>query len=213
MEIPQRVEGLFMEPMGEDLLVYSEQSQQAYFLKAGAARLLEQCDGSRSWAELSELADFEQSLAELRQHGLLQGVEQLPRRRFLQSALVLAVAAPSPALAASVVGGPSGCCITNIQCGSLAWTNTCRPCDVSNSNPADCSIPNSFCMRAFRVAEDINGDAVPGSCLIDSHAIGFPDQCDFVNPSNIWAQDCNAARAAVIAQGKPYAVYRCCNCS
>jgi hypothetical protein len=203
--------------MGEELLVYCSTAQKAFLLSPPAARLFELCDGTRSRGQLARLSPsqstFEQSLAELEEHGLLEGLSEVPRRRFLQAALVMAVAAPSPALAASVVAGPGGC-ITNIQCGSLAWTNSCRPCDPSNNSPADCSVPNSFCMRTFRVTLDINGDPLPGgTCLTDTHALGFPDQCDFVNPSNIWALNCNDARAAVIAQGKPFSNYRCCNCS
>lgn len=217
MDFPKTKSHLIVETMDEEVLVYCSQAQKAYCLSPTCAAVFMLCDGTRSLAELTTSWSEQQvseSLATLQEHGLLQETAQPIRRDFLKAALaplILAVAAPSPALAASVGAGTP--CVSNIQCGFLAWTNTCRPCDVNNSMPPDCDIPNSFCMRTFRVNVDVNGDAIPGdTCLSDSHAFGFPDQCDFVNPGNIWATNCNDARAAVIAQGKPYSNYRCCSC-
>ncbi|MBX3171035.1 MAG: hypothetical protein KF760_26745 [Candidatus Eremiobacteraeota bacterium] len=221
MALPKRKVHLIVEEMGEETLVYCTLVKKAFCLNPVCAKVFALCDGTHSPAEIaSELALEENtvinSLAVLGEHVLLEPLEAVKRRQILKGGAVLipavlAVSAPEPSTAASVPGG----CITNIQCGAKpGFVNSCQPCDFDNGAVPDCAPwPNSYCMSAWRVREDAAGNPFPlDTCVNDSQATGFVNQCDFVNPSNIWALDCNAARAAVIAAGKPFAVYRCCNC-
>lgn len=224
MANPKRKADLVIEEMAEETLVYSGAAQKAYCLNGPCTHIFKLCDGSRDVEALVRESGLEQRtvqacLAILHEQDLLESAPALPRRELLKGALaalplVLVVAAPEPAAAASAVGG----CVTNIQCGATPGIiNRCNPCDNNNSSPADCSDLRSYCMSTFRVRVDSSGDPIPGdTCANDSQATGFLNQCDFVNPKNIWALDCDAARQAVINARigtQPISNYKCCHCA
>jgi len=225
MQLPKRKVDLIIEEMGGETLVYCGRAQKAFCLNPTCAQVFRLCDGTRSCVEMGQQLDLDvssvvNSLAVLQEHDLLEPLAPVKRREFLKGAAVLipavlAVAAPEPAMAASVAGG----CITNIQCGAKPGIiNSCQPCDVDNGAVPDCTPwPNSYCMSTFRVTVDGSGNPIPGqTCANDVQALGFVNQCENANPNNIWAMDCDAARAAVIAGRigtNPISNYKCCHCS
>lgn len=72
-----RGDGLVIEAVGDELVVYDERSQTAHGLSPEAAAVWRSCDGSRSSAEIAEEVGLEQAvvdraLAELRAGDLLE---------------------------------------------------------------------------------------------------------------------------------------------
>jgi len=231
MALPKRKVHLVVEEMGEEILVYCGEAKKAFCLNPVCARVFSLCDGTRDSARLAaDLAMDEtavaNSLAILQEHDLLEPSEAVKRRNFLKGAaalipVVLAVAAPEPSMAVSKVAGG---CITNTGCANLGtFVTTCRPCDFSNSTPANCTSPTAFCMSVWHVVTTNSGDPnappVPGNTCVNDTWVGTPgftlNGCENTNANNIWAQDCNAARAAVIAAKLPgqfISNYKCCSC-
>lgn len=232
MFLPKRKIHLVVEPMGEETLVYCGEAKKAFCLNPLCAQVFALCDGSHDAASMAgqlalDEAAVVNSLAVLQEHDLLEPCDAVGRREFLKGAAVLipavlAVSAPEPSMAASAV---IGTCITNTGCANLGtFVTNCRPCDFSNSVPANCTSPIAFCMSVWRVVTTNSGDpnALPppgNTCLNDTWA-GSPgftlNGCENANTvNNIWAQDCNAARAAVIAAKLPnqfISNYKCCSC-
>ncbi|MFN8607155.1 MAG: hypothetical protein U0931_06465 [Vulcanimicrobiota bacterium] len=215
-----------IEHMGDETLVYCEHAKKAFCLNPVCARVFQLCDGHHSLSQMATKLEVSEAsvvngLAVLQEHDLLEPIENLKRRELLKGVAVLlpavlAVSAPEPSMAASAAGG----CITNIQCGAkVGFVNSCQPCDEFNTTPTpNCANPKSFCMSTWKVNVDAGGDPIPGqTCANDIYQPGFVNQCENANANNIWAMDCDAARAAVIAARppKPQSIsnYKCCHCT
>jgi hypothetical protein len=113
-------EGLLIERIGDELIVIDQDSGRAHCLSGLAAAIWEGCDGTHDVTQLAELSGAtavptEAALAELDELGLLQDIaQQLPgltRRTVAHraikvgaGALVLSVALPTVASAASKIG-------------------------------------------------------------------------------------------------------------
>ena len=228
MSLPKRRVQLVVEEMGEETLVYCGDAKKAFCLNPICARVFGLCDGTRSTQEMAKQLDVAEglvinSLAILQEHNLLDPLQTVTRRDLIKGAAllipaVLAVNAPEPSMAASAAGG----CINNTACGANGnFVRTCQPCDALNAGL--CASPISFCMSTWEVNVGPTQDPIPGeTCANDIYrgpagGGGFVNQCENANASNIWAQDCNAARAAVIAARPPkpqqISFYKCCSCA
>lgn len=220
MPTPKRKVHLVLEKIGEETLVYCGAAHKAFCLNPVCARVFELCDGTLEVAEIAAKLSVDKrvvssSLAILQEHDLLEPCEGFQRRSFLKSVAalmpsVLAVAAPSPAMAASTA------CVNEVpQCQSLGNVNTCRPCDTLNRSPANCTGSTTYCMSAWIVRVDSSGNAISGDdCGADARDLRV-NQCETINANFVWALNCNDARAAAIARrlpGQSIDVYKCCNC-
>lgn len=216
---PRRRADLSVEWLHTEAVVYCHQSQRAFWLNPGCARLLELCDGTRDEGRLfHELGgeDGPTCLEALRSQGLLEDGHLMPRRDWLTAAaaaLVMVVGAPLPALAAS------SACITNVDCSSGGFG--CNPCDIANGAPPDCTrTPPTFCMQQYQVRKMPDGTPIGSSCVGDTPR-AVPRNCEPEQASGIWHRNCNIARQAVVdlwlAQPTPrpdnVSDYKCCFCS
>src|SRR3954453_19690275 len=80
---PARREGLIVEELGDELLVYDSERNRAHSLNPVAAAVWKGCDGERDSAALAEIAGVSEDavwrgLSQLEERGLLDG--ELPRR-------------------------------------------------------------------------------------------------------------------------------------
>ena len=226
MALPKRKVHLVVEEMGEETLVYCGEAQKAFCLNPVCTRVFAMCDGTLSLPEMAtrlglKEAALKSSLAILQEHDLLEPLEGIKRRSFLKGAAaavpaVLAVAAPSPAMAASAAQA-TGCLNEVPQCQSLGDVNVCRPCDTLNRTPANCTGSVTYCMSHWIIRVDASGNHIPGLTCGNDTRDPRVNQCETVNNVNfIWALDCDDARTAAIARrlpGQSYDVYKCCHCN
>lgn len=118
-EIPLVKEGLIINRLGEELLVYDPQTHQAHRLEPAARRVFEACQRQLNLAEMVAELKLEREvlefiLSQLLQKGLLvrNGIE---RREFMKlgsglalSTLISSILVPSPAEAVSLETSPPG---------------------------------------------------------------------------------------------------------
>ncbi len=135
-----RREGLLIEELPTELLVYDQKSHRAHCLNASAASVFKSADGTLSVAEISRAASdrlqtpFDENLTwmaleELEKNGLLETALPLTpegqgRRSVLAAGaaavlvpLVMVITAPTPAYAQSGVTGPISSGVLSITAG------------------------------------------------------------------------------------------------
>lgn len=143
-----RKEGLVIQELPDEVLVYDLKRHQASCLNHTAARVWRHCDGKTSVAEVARRLEQESSpvdeqvvwyaLDQLDKFNLLEERPQLPpefaslsRRQFLRKTalaaaiavpIIVAVVAPTPAQAASCLASGS-VCTTHSQCCSGNCSN------------------------------------------------------------------------------------------
>jgi hypothetical protein len=122
-----RQDGLLVERVDDELLVFDGDQNHAHVLTPSAARLWELCDGTRCQAELQEESGLEAdtvqlALAQLQERGLLAqpAPPGISRRGVLRAGaiagagvglgapLIRSIVAPTPAMATSPGPGPTG---------------------------------------------------------------------------------------------------------
>ena len=141
----RRRDGLLEETVGEELLLYDQESHTAHCLSPIAARVWRHCDGERDIAELSQLAGASESLVagalhELREKDLFVAEPKLmqstnpgvSRREVIvrlgragagaaAATMIVSATAAMPAMAAS--GETTTCCqcfnVGNNRCGCI----------------------------------------------------------------------------------------------
>ena len=120
-----RSDGLLTEAVGDELVIFDTETNEAHALKPLAAAVFAACDGSTPATELAahvsaklgrvvDVAEVDAAVVELEETGLLvdaEGVSGISRRRMLQvsgvaaaGVLVTSAVAPAFAAAASTVG-------------------------------------------------------------------------------------------------------------
>ncbi len=146
-----RQDGLLEETVGEELLLYDQNSHTAHCLSPIAASVWRRCDGERDLAELAKLAGASEPLVadalhELREKDLLDAEPALTQSTILGESrreaivrvarysaaaaavpLVVSVTAATPAMASSE---EQGCC----QCEGIAK----EPVSCGNGTVNDC---------------------------------------------------------------------------
>lgn len=138
-------EGLIIQPMGNELVVYDSSSKQAHNLNATAAKIWKLCDGKRSIAEIAQIAGRElkqpvseqvvwYALSKLEEFGLLEASMSVPsslagisRREFLTKFAI--AAAVVPVVKTIKVPGPAQAS-SSTRCGD--------PCDSSTVCESPC---------------------------------------------------------------------------
>jgi hypothetical protein len=121
-----RADGLLIEQVDDELLIFDSERDQAHVLNPAAAKIWQLCDGNRDLAELEEASGLSDdvvrlALSQLEEHRLLAGpaAPGLSRRTVLRGGVVAgavglglptirSIVVPTPAMAASVGGGPTG---------------------------------------------------------------------------------------------------------
>jgi hypothetical protein len=140
-----RQDGIIRESVGDELLLYDQDSHTAHCLSPIAASVWRRCDGERDLAELAKLAGASECLVadalhELREKDLLESEPQLlqvnapgiSRREAISrvarygaaaaaAPLIVSATAAAPAMASSIVWfcNPepgSNCCLCNNEC-------------------------------------------------------------------------------------------------
>jgi hypothetical protein len=165
-----RREGLIVETLGDELLVYDSETGRAHSLNAVAAAVWEACDGVRSPAAIAEAVgaiedDVWRALTQLDERGLLDGT--LPRRMsgpeysrrqaVRRMGLIGASAALAGPLVKSIVvptaaqaGDQASCVPEGGQCGTYdegCDTSTFQPCCPQTDPPLSCiHTEGSFCL-------------------------------------------------------------------
>jgi hypothetical protein len=179
-----RQDGLLEEVVGEELLLYDQESHTAHCLSPIAACIWRHCDGEHNATELAELAGASEGLVadalhELREKDLLAAEPQLmqstipgeSRREAIvrvgrvgagaaAATMIVSATAATPAMASS--GETPTCCQcykfgTTTRCACAAWT-TLAACQSFCASPSGCN---------ESLAE---GFGVPGTCLINTCA-------------------------------------------
>ena len=160
-----RSEGLLVESLGDELLVYDAERDRAHSLNAVAATVWELSDGDRSAGQLAEAATSKlgepvsedaiwRALSQLDERGLLAG--ELPRRMsgpefsrrtaLARAGLIGASAAFAAPLVKSIVlpttaQAQASCVPQGGDCGTKSGSN----CDTSNFAPCCPVAGGSFC--------------------------------------------------------------------
>jgi hypothetical protein len=200
-----RTDGLIVEEVGDEVLVYDSTAKRAHCLGATAARVWRACDGNANVEALSVALDLStdtvtRALAELEQSKLLSGLEiheggssngrgnGITRRQLtarsakigtavISAPLILSIAAPTAMAAATPLP---------FQC-QLFSTDGCGSCKI-----------------------------IAGCCCCDVSCGGECKVCSSVNFCNAGTQDCQgappqkAAHCSDIGSGTPVSVSGCC---
>lgn len=152
-----RTNGLIVEELDGEVLVYDGESSQAHCLSSAAARVWRACDGDTSVEQLSESLELDPAvvvaaLAELEECTLLDrglpGPQEITRREATAKLakvgaaaaivpLIYSIGVPAPALAAS-----QKFCLGLITCSGdcdTCFNNFCCCCHGSPSNQKVCT--------------------------------------------------------------------------
>jgi hypothetical protein len=190
-----RSEGLLIQPVGDEWVVYDEQNRQAHCLKPLAARVFKLADGTTNADELAKLvsrdlgetvdaASVLDAVAQLEEHGLMDDSMRrgaISRREMMRkSAKVGAAAAVAAPLISSVAAAPAWAGASH-TCGPLL----CCPClTASDSNANDCCFirgvtANCQCVAAqsntSKYCKPSGAASLDAFCLSDA---GFPSCAD-----------------------------------
>lgn len=231
MNLPRTYSFLTTQQVGDELLVAGPIQKEAYCLRGDLARAWPLFKGEKSFQEALREMSSEQLMGAWREFerlGLLvdprtterENLEKdlaskqgLSRRDFLtrgaMAGLVIAVAIPAPAAAASgclsncdsLSNSPNGecgcaCCLTTIPGNHLNSSQ----CATTNC-PGGCATCQCFVIKVRQAA---------GSCATDPLNPGFDRYCIHpVDIATIFQTDCATARSFA-SVGGPYAC--CTNC-
>ena len=148
-----RRDGVFVEVLDDELLVFDSKRQFAHSLNQPAARVWQACDGSRSVSELAGECESDEStvllaLERLRDVHLLEGTEiQLPAPAAETGSVSRRVMLRKSVLAGAGVGLAIPV-IRSITAPSIAMASSGRGLNPKNNKPCtsngNCS-PGSFC--------------------------------------------------------------------
>lgn len=156
----RKTQGLIIEKMGDDQLVYHTERSQAFHLNPTLGQIWELCDGHRDLAAICaslphlEAADVEKGLQQLSENGLLQSEAPLTgvsRRKLLKGLGRAAVAAPL----LTMVAVPAG------VAAASAAANPCTGCG---------GVSGSRCPNGCACIADAD-------CQAGSVCTGFPRTC------------------------------------
>src|SRR4051794_26396486 len=165
---PARREGLIVEELGDELLVYDSERNRAHSLNPVAAAVWKGCDGIRDPAALAEIAGVSEDavwrgLSQLEERGLLDG--ELPRRMSgpeysrrqavrrmgligasaaFAAPLVQSIAMPSAAQAGASCVPENGVCATFD--GEGCFNMTTRQCCVQDPPLSCIHTEGEFCL-------------------------------------------------------------------
>jgi hypothetical protein len=147
-----RAEGLLIEPVGDETVVYDLQSKEAHCLKSLAAVVFAHADGHNTTADIAELASYRlgspvtesqvgEVIDQLEQRALLDVPlairDGLSRRQAVKriagvagaaaaTPLIASIIAPAAASASSLVP-IGGCCGNSATSNCTGLNNTCQP--------------------------------------------------------------------------------------
>jgi hypothetical protein len=162
-----REEGLLVESLGEELLLYDQNSHTAHCLSSVAACVWRHCDGNRDVTELAELVEASESLIadalyELRERDLLDDEPQLMqsfvsgvsrREAIVRGVRYGAAAAGASLIVSATAATPAMASSGEILCKNYGSFKKCCLCDggicgeVSNT-AQECE---EWCEKNFKV--------------------------------------------------------------
>lgn len=167
MRLPlARSEGLVVEELGEELLVYDTDVKNVHCLSGTAARVWRTCDGAASKGEIAAqlgltAEEVQRALNELDDCKLLDGLPIVSggfsRRELGVKTAKVAVGAASVPLIMSIAA-PAAAQAQTIICANIASAQNCGDCNIGGTgqNPC-CCCHNATSVPAgakFRCAED-----------------------------------------------------------
>src|SRR3954463_7744157 len=131
-----RTEGLVVEELGEDLLVYDLERNEAHSLGAVAARVFQACDGKLTIDELSSTLDMDRDAVVEAVEGLStcnlldEHVEGgITRRGLSLRAVKLGAAAAAAPLIVSIAAPTAAMAVTEAFCAGISVSaNGCGDC-------------------------------------------------------------------------------------
>jgi hypothetical protein len=214
-----RDEGLLVEQVADETVIYDERTKAAHCLSPLAAVVFEHCDGHTSVNELAALATERigepvdeagvvEALAQLEERELLDVVpdEGFSRRQMIQkSAAATAGVAFSAPLITSIIA-PSAAAANSATCAEVL----CCPCCAGNlGKDACCTTPstvNCQCVNASngqRVGDD-GKTIVKGGKFCKTTSTSAPSDDDCVNTIKVpttWSSTCYPFQASGSACG------------
>jgi hypothetical protein len=179
-----RMDGLAIEQLGDEVLIYDQRTNQAHCLSAAAGQVWRACDGKTQPQQLSaqlglDAVTVKQAISELQNCGLLDGVREpgMTRREATNrlarvgaaaaaAPLIYSIVSPVPAAAQSLAACeavnavPGHDCgnqtSPHLGCGSVAG---CCCCHNMSAPPSSCAGDNEHCCltAAFCLASPPNG--------------------------------------------------------
>jgi hypothetical protein len=152
-----RTDGLIVESIGEELLVYDSKTSRAHSLNDSAAAVFRACDGTRSVEQITQGTGLDSdqvglAMADLAKSGLLEGYaepfERVSRRTVIRrlavagagigvaAPVIRSITAPSPALAVSATHkGHAGQPCTAASAGNGYQSTGCVGGSYCNPSP------------------------------------------------------------------------------
>lgn len=190
----RRTEGLLIESIGDEVVVYDLESKEAHCLKALAAITFTEADGRSSVSEVAALAaerlghpvsetEVVEAITQLQGRSLLEEIlpvrDGLSRREAVKrtafagavafaAPLITSIVAPTAAMAAS--GIPSGC-----FCGGVATADGCKNGDNHKCQSQHCCQPDSGkdCNQCKCVSNSNNCSFTStGGCNVEPAPVG-----------------------------------------
>jgi hypothetical protein len=145
----RRSQGIYVEWIGEECVVYDRVSHVAHSLSAAAAQVWESCDGQRSPDQIAaelQLAPalVQQALAELNDCGLLDAASvepaQFTRRQVSKRLGIVGGMAFAAPLIYSVTVGVAGAAASTLSCSEISCSANDSTSDAAQSDAnAQCS--------------------------------------------------------------------------
>jgi hypothetical protein len=197
-----RADGLLVEPVGEEIVVYDLDSKEAHCLKPFAAVVFTWADGTNTIADIAELAshrlrravaevEVNDAIAQLEQRGLLDPPvgdgDGLSRREAVQRLAAVAGAAAATPLIASVVAPTSAMAQTLIPTGNCCGSTTAGD-NCAGGNP---SCASGHCCQN-----------TGGKSCNQCKCVGAKNDCEIVaNTAACTATSCAAGQECVTGLG------------
>ena len=226
-----RNEGLLVEPVGDETVVYDEKSKEAHCLSPLAAAVFSSSAGHTTIDELAglcterlgepvEVANVHDALAQLEERDLIaipaRPRGNLSRRDLLQRSAAVAGGAAMGTLITTVVA-PNALAATSATCANLLC---CPCCTISKLNKGECcTIPNVTvncqCTQGSRTLE------IPGLNKACNQPTGPPNGCakyckpagNAAPPDAVCAAKWNTENAFTTCTGSEAGVCACNACA
>jgi hypothetical protein len=187
-----RQDGLLEETVGEELLLYDQNSHTAHCLSPIAACVWRHCDGERDLAELAQLAGTSENLAadalhELREKDLLAAEPQLmpstipgeSRREAIGRVARYGAAAATPFIVSAAVATPAmaASVATCCQCYKKAQFKEPCACTTVAEYTMNNGVCEEFCRSENGKPGPVCSDKV-GSGQLTGTKCGSKDECE-----------------------------------
>src|SRR5215211_5435309 len=210
-----RDEGLLVEKLGDETVIYDAESTEAHCLSATAAVVFAHCDGrttvdelvARASERLDEPVDSRvvlDALAQLEERNLLVGPAGpggLSRREVLGRGAKLSAAAAAVPLITSIAVPTAASAQTQIGCGGIAGQGgvACCPCNpgadvgqvcCEHATRANCTCTAAEAGVSCKQCKTGGSAANEEKCCAEFPGVGYPPNVDAVCPCSFAEAEC-----------------------